>query len=82
LRAASATAGGTIEIRLGSTTGPLIGSRVISGTGGWNNFQDFSCPVSGVSGVQDLFLLFKGGSGYLVDVDFFSFVPVVPTGNG
>jgi hypothetical protein len=82
LRAASATAGGTIEIRIGSTTGTMIGSCVIPGTGDWDNFQDFSCPVSGVSGVQDLFLVFKGNSGYLLDVDFFSFAPLVPGGNG
>lgn len=82
MRASSNTNGGTIEIRLGSVTGPLIGSRLIPGTGGWNAFQDFTCPISGASGVQTLFLVFRGGGGFLVDVDYFSFTPALPLGNG
>ncbi len=70
---ASNTGGGTIELRLGSTTGTLIASVVVPGTGGWNNFVEVNCAVSGAAGVKDLFLVFKGGSGALLDVDYFQF---------
>lgn len=73
-RLASNAAGGTVEFRLGSTTGTLIGSVSVGGTGGWNNFVDVSGPISGVSGVQTLYLVFKGsGSSSLLDIDYFQF---------
>jgi len=71
--AASNTSGGAIQLRLGSTTGTLIGSATVTGTGGWNNFTTVTSSVSGASGVQDLYLVFVGGSGSLLDVDHFVF---------
>lgn len=65
--------GGSIELRLGSTSGPLIGTCAVPGTGGWNTFVDVSSDVSNVSGVHDLYLVFSGGSGALLDVDYFVF---------
>lgn len=73
VRGSSNSSGGTIEFRLGSTTGTLIGSCVVPGTGGWNNFVDLSCPISGASGVQTLYLVFTGGGGALLDVDYLQF---------
>jgi len=70
---ASNTSGGTIQLRLGSTSGTLIGSAAVSGTGGWNNFTTVNTSVSGASGMQDLYLVFTGGSGSLLDVDYFVF---------
>src|SRR5690606_31808962 len=63
LRASSKTNGGTISLRLGSTTGTVIGSCVVPGTGGWNNFIDLTCSLNGAVGVQTLYLVFTGGSG-------------------
>ena len=69
-----------IEIRLGSKTGTLIGSVSVPVTGGWNNFVDVQTSVSGASGVHDVYLVFTGGDGSLLDVDYFQFAagnPVV-----
>jgi type 1 glutamine amidotransferase len=66
-RIASAGAGGTIDIRSGSATGPVLGSVAVPSTGSWDVFQTVSTSVSGGSG--PLFLGFRGGSGSLFDVD-------------
>ena len=72
-RAASATNGGKIEIRLDSITGPLIGTCSVGGTGGWQYCEDFECKVSEVSGKHDLYLKFTGESGYLLNINWFTF---------
>ncbi|MEU9886238.1 ThuA domain-containing protein [Sphaerisporangium sp. NPDC051011] len=43
-RAASASTGGTIEIRAGAVDGTLVGKADVANTGGWQTFQDF--PVT------------------------------------
>jgi arabinoxylan arabinofuranohydrolase len=74
VRVASATSGGDIEFRLGSATGKLVGTCTVAGTGGWQTWTTKSCPVDAAAkGVQDLFLVFKGGSGSLFNVDWWKF---------
>ncbi|MEU0089323.1 ThuA domain-containing protein [Kribbella sp. NPDC006257] len=70
-RISSAGAGGTIRIRSGSATGPILGSVAVPVTGGWETFQTVSTTLTG-SGSGALFLTFSGGSGSLFDVDTFS----------
>ncbi|GAA4965767.1 glycoside hydrolase family 43 protein [Actinoplanes utahensis] len=72
-RVASAAAGGRIELRLGSLTGPVAGTCTAPGTGGWQNWTTVTCPVSGATGTRDLYLRFTGGSGYLFNVDWWQF---------
>lgn len=72
-RVASATSGGTIELRLGSPTGTRVGSCAVPGTGGWQTWQTVSCPVSGATGTQDLYLRFTGGSGNLFNLNWWQF---------
>jgi arabinoxylan arabinofuranohydrolase len=60
VRAASASSGGSIELRLGSTNGKLAGTCNISSTGGWSTWETFTCDVTGCSGIQDLYLVYKG----------------------
>lgn len=73
IRAASAASGGTIELRLGSVTGTLAGTCTIDGTGGWTTWKNFSCEVSGASGVKDLYLVYKGsGEPYRLNWYLFS----------
>ncbi|WP_115869532.1 carbohydrate-binding protein [Marinoscillum furvescens] len=73
IRASSKTSGGNVEVRLGSPTGTLIGTVAVTGTGNWGNYSIFSAAISGASGVQDVYLVFTGGSGYLFNVDWFEF---------
>ena len=72
-RVASATSGGNIEIRLDSTTGTLVGTCPVAGTGGWQTWTTSACSVSGASGTHNLYLKFTGGSGYLFNVNWFQF---------
>ncbi|BCJ47898.1 glycoside hydrolase [Actinoplanes ianthinogenes] len=77
-RVASATAGGRIEVRLGSPTGALAGTCTVASTGGWQTWTTVSCPISGATGTQDLYLRFTGGSGYLFNVDWWRFTGGTP----
>lgn len=73
LRVSSASSGGTLTARLDSVTGPVVGTCIISSTGGWQNWETVSCSISGASGVHKLYLTFTGGSGYLFNINFFRF---------
>ncbi len=72
-RVASATSGGNIEIRLDSITGPVIGTCAVTGTDDWQTYTDVNCTVGGVSGKHDLYLKFTGDSGYLFNLNWFTF---------
>jgi type 1 glutamine amidotransferase len=70
-RISSGGAGGTIRVRSGSATGPVLGTVAVPVTGGWDNFQTVSTTLT-AAGSGPLFLTFSGGSGALFDVDSFS----------
>ncbi|MDQ0115971.1 carbohydrate-binding protein [Paenibacillus harenae] len=73
VQAASATSGGTIEVRIDSMNGPVIATSTVSGTGGWQNFNVFSADVTTpVTGKHIVFMLFKG-SDWLYNFDKFTF---------
>lgn len=72
-RVASGASGGRIELRLGSTTGTLVGTCTVGSTGGWQTWTTVTCPVTGATGTHDLYLRFTGGSGYLFNVDWWQF---------
>jgi len=70
---ASGTSGGRIELRLDSATGTLVGTCTVAGSGGWQTWTTASCPVNGATGTHDLYLRFAGGSGYLLNVNWWQF---------
>jgi arabinoxylan arabinofuranohydrolase len=73
-RVASATSGGNIELRIDhNSTGTLIGTCSVAGTGGWQTWTTASCVISGVTGVHDLFLKFTGASGPLMSLNSWQF---------
>jgi len=79
IRAASATSGGSMVIRLDSLTGTIVGTCSVPGTGGWQTWATRTCTVSGATGVHDLYLQLKGsGTGVLFNVNWWKFV-AVPT---
>ncbi len=47
----------TIQIRLDSTTGPIIGTYTMESTGGWSNYTLQSTNLSSASGVRDVYLV-------------------------
>jgi hypothetical protein len=73
-RVASGATGGTIQVRLDSTTGALIGACSVFPTGGWQNWVTDSCAISGASGFHNVYLVYTGGSGNtLFNVEWFTF---------
>ena len=73
-RVASATSGGNIQVRLGGTSGTLVGTCAVPGTGGWQTWTTVSCNVSGATGVKDVYFVFTGGSGNLFNFNWWKFV--------
>ncbi|MEO9511790.1 MAG: polysaccharide lyase family 7 protein [Flavobacteriaceae bacterium] len=71
--ASSGTGGGTIEFRTGSPTNDLLGVVEVTNTGGWGNMEAFTANIDDDSDNSDLYLVFKGDSGYLFDIDSFNF---------
>lgn len=75
LRVATNNNGGMIELRLGSTTGTLIGSVTVNNTGGWTTWTTKAVPVTGASGQQTLYLVFKKSDSLTVaSVNWFDFI--------
>jgi glucosylceramidase len=73
VRVASAGSGGTLEFHLNGTSGPLIGSVAIPITGGWQTWTTVSTAVSGATGINDLYIVFKGTRG-IGNVNWFQFL--------
>ncbi|TYQ18175.1 UNVERIFIED_CONTAM: dockerin type I repeat protein [Acetivibrio alkalicellulosi] len=58
----------SIDLRLNSPTGPLIGTLDVSSTGDWDTYQEQTCAINNVSGKNDLYLVFSGP----VNIDWFT----------
>jgi beta-glucosidase len=60
---ASTTAGGSIQVRLDNpSSGPLLATVPVPDTGSVYSYQTVSAPVTGVTGVHDVYLVFTGQS--------------------
>ena len=62
---AKANGGGRMEVRLGGSTGTLIGEFKPWNTGGWNNYVEGVFTVDDVEGVHDVTFVAKDSSGVL-----------------
>ncbi|AEI42889.1 carbohydrate-binding protein [Paenibacillus mucilaginosus] len=72
----ASTAGGKIEVRLDSASGPLVGTLNVSPTGGAQVWKEIETGVSGAAGVHKVFFVFTGsGSGSLFNMDYWQFTP-------
>ena len=74
LSSGSAASNNFLEVRLGSITGTRIANINVLSTGGYAVYTDLSIPITTVTGTQDLFMVFKGGSG-VCNIDYFFFTP-------
>ncbi|OLF14404.1 glycosyl hydrolase [Actinophytocola xinjiangensis] len=80
-RVSSGGSGGTLSVRAGSPTGTVLGSVAVPVTGGWDTFTTVSTTLTGVpAGTITLYLTFSGGSGFLFDLDSYTFG--TPPANG
>ena len=73
VKAGSETDGGTIALHLDSPDGELIGKCRVTGTDGWQEWQNFECEVTSASGTHTLYLVFEGDDGFLMNIDSFVF---------
>ncbi|WP_175288707.1 carbohydrate-binding protein [Flagellimonas eckloniae] len=68
------TSGGDIEVRLGGVSGTLIGTIPVSNTGGWNSWTTLTnTNLTPTSGTHEVYLVFTGGSGYLLNLNWLEF---------
>jgi len=81
-RVVSGGPGGTIQVRTGSTSGPVLGTVAVPNTGSWDTYANVSAALTGVpSGSTSVYLTFTGSGTGLFDVDDFTFVKSsTPTG--
>ncbi len=69
------SSGGSIEIRLGSEDGTLIGTVPVSYTGGLDSWQSKTIAIDEVTGVQDVYFVFTGGEApQLFNFDHWQFI--------
>ncbi len=75
LQAASAGAGGTIEVRFGSFDGPVIGSTSVEVNGDWEDFSEKQIELIPSTDRGDLYFVFQNSQnrGGLMNVDSITF---------
>ena len=54
----------------------------LKGTGSWNDWEEVSCNLPDITGKHSLYLVFRGGSGYLMNIDSFVFGKTAVPVNG
>lgn len=69
----SASNGGSIEIRLDSPEGQMLGTCIVKNSGGWQHWISQSCDLNKAAGIHDLYLVFKGEEGELFNFDWWKF---------
>lgn len=75
----SASNGGTVEVRLDKIDGPVIASFAVTNTGDWDHIKEISAPLSGVTGVHNVYTLFHGSGGnYLLNLERMTLYPITP----
>jgi len=71
---ASRTADSVIELRVDGIEGPVIGVMQVGQAGTDGQWQENTATVSGVTGVRDLYMIFKGpGETPMFDFDYWRF---------
>ena len=74
-RVASAGSGGTLEFHTGSPAGPRVALATIPVTGGWQAWTTVSAPVSGIRGLNSVYVVFRanGGASGIGNLNWFQF---------
>src|SRR5580704_1680895 len=73
VRVASAGAGGNVEVHLDGTTGTLVATCTAPVTGDYQKWVTQTCPVTGASGMHDVYLAYTGSGTALFNVEWFAF---------
>lgn len=71
IRFATRTSGGTLEVRIDSPTGELLGTVDLPGTGNWQTWTTVSRTLLSKVGFYDLYLIFKTDeTGYVGNINW------------
>ncbi len=62
---------GTIEVLVDSPRGTSLGKVEVPSTGGWQEWTTVTLDIAPLSGMQNVYLRFGGGSGYLFNLNWF-----------
>ncbi|MEU0553869.1 carbohydrate-binding protein [Dactylosporangium sp. NPDC006015] len=83
-RVSSGGGGGTVSFRYDSPTGTEVARLTVPNTGGWETYAEVSGPVTKPDdGTHDLYIVFTGGSGAILDLDSYTFTgPGIGTPGG
>ncbi|MEO9891022.1 malectin domain-containing carbohydrate-binding protein [Aurantibacter sp.] len=75
-KVASTVAGGTIELRLGSSTGTLVSTTNVPNTGSLDTWASVETPITNPGGKNDLFFVFNGANGAqdIFDINYVEFL--------
>jgi glucosylceramidase len=75
VRVASDGTGGTLEFHLDAVSGPLTGAAMLPVTGNWQTWTTVTAPISGATGIRNLFLVLHNGgvSGAIANLNWFQF---------
>lgn len=75
VRVASAGSGGRLEFHLDSLSGPVAGTATFQATGGWQAWITATAPISGATGIRNLFVVFRSGgaSGGVANLNWLQF---------
>ncbi|MCI7129240.1 MAG: family 43 glycosylhydrolase [Lachnospiraceae bacterium] len=79
---AASEKGGSIEIRLDSPEGELIGTANVPATGSDKTYQMVTTAVTNVTGTRNVFLVFKGTDENIMNVDYYLFTEKSEGGTG
>jgi len=61
---------GTVEVRLDSETGDLLGTINIPNTGSWQSWQTVAINLESVVGIYDLYLVFNHPTSYVGNINW------------
>ncbi|MBW8699095.1 Endo-1,4-beta-xylanase Z [Streptomyces sp. MBT84] len=71
-------AGGGFEIRIDSSTGPVIGTVTVENTGAWDTYLSQTAPITSTLGIHDVYLKALGTSPGVANIDHFSVFTTIP----
>ena len=77
-RAASAGAGGVIEIHLDSPSGALLGTCMMPGTDDAQTYVNAYVTLTTTNGIHTVYLVYPGGAGGQLGVEYFGFFKASP----
>ena len=80
-RVASAYVDGKIEVRTDSSKGNLIGTINVKKTDGWQKWQTVSTNIQNVNGTKDIYFVFKGSFGYIMNINWIELVYIQTNNN-